>query len=134
MSITPGFTSAEIVEFVLKYQSIPHGQKTTWLEANNVSYRRFKRWRIAVLSGNIDRGLIPREGSPMTNPPEAPTPLEIMRATDRAAHDAEIQKLSSRVRELEETNTALGKAIGLLHSMNEEEPAPPPTTPESPAS
>jgi hypothetical protein len=26
------------------------------------------------------------------------------------------------VRELEETNTALGKAIGLLHAMSEQEP------------
>ncbi|WP_219905713.1 hypothetical protein [Glaciihabitans tibetensis] len=70
----------------------------------------------------------------MTIPPDEPTPLEIMRAADHAAHDAEIAKLNSRVRELEETNTALGKAIGLLHSMNEEEPAEPPTTPESTSS
>ena len=37
--------------------------------------------------------------------------------------------MNARVRELEETNDALGKAIGLLHSMSEQEPAAPrPTT------
>jgi hypothetical protein len=134
MSITPGFTSAEIVELVMHYQSVPHGQKTEWLAKSGVSSRTFRRWRVSVLAGDVHRGLIPRDGSQMTIPPDEPTPLEIMRAADRAAHDAEVTKLNSRVRELEETNTALGKAIGLLHAMSEEEPARPPTTPESPSS
>lgn len=56
-------------------------------------------------------------------PPGKRNALERQRATERAAHEVEVARLSDRVRELEETNAALGKAIGLLHSMNEQEPA-----------
>jgi len=71
----------------------------------------------------LTRRVIPREGSRMTVPPQKRTALERQRASERAAHEAEVARLSDRVRELEETNAALGKAIGLLHSMNEQEPA-----------
>ena len=50
------------------------------------------------------------------------------RARERAAHAAEVERLAARVRELEGTNMALGKAIGLLHAMNEHEPAATRTT------
>ena len=33
MSISPGFTAAEIREFVHEYQVQPHGQKALWLRA-----------------------------------------------------------------------------------------------------
>ncbi|WP_328992390.1 hypothetical protein OG394_39060 [Kribbella sp. NBC_01245] len=56
------------------------------------------------------------------------TALEKARAAERAAHAAEVAKLSKRIRELEGTNEALGKAIGLLHAMNEHEPADARTT------
>lgn len=62
----------------------------------------------------------------MTNPIERAA-LERARADLRAAHEAEVARLNARVRELEETNTALGKAIGLLHATSEEEPAESPT-------
>ncbi|MDJ0351095.1 hypothetical protein [Cryobacterium sp. PH29-G1] len=66
----------------------------------------------------------------MTVPSAKRTALEKKRAEERATHLAEVAKLSSRVRELEETNTALGKAIGLLHAMSEEEPAATPAPPD----
>ena len=55
------------------------------------------------------------------------TALEKARAAERDAQEAEVARLNARVRELEETNNALGKAIGLLHAMSEEEPATTPT-------
>ena len=127
LTISPGFTAAEIRELVHEYQVQPHGQKTPWLAARGVSYKRMRRWRDAVFEGDLDRGLIPREGSPMTVPPSKRTALEKARARERAAQEAEVARLSARVRELEDTNEALGKAIGLLHSMNEQEPAAPRT-------
>ncbi|WP_240607307.1 hypothetical protein [Cryobacterium aureum] len=66
----------------------------------------------------------------MKVPPAQRAALERMRAAEHAAHLAEVDTLNARVRELEETNTALGKAIGLLHAMSEEEPAATPTTPD----
>ena len=60
-------------------------------------------------------------------------PSEAHRAGERACQrtgsrkQAEVTRLTARVRELEDTNEALGKAIGLLHAMSEHEPAEPPT-------
>lgn len=128
MTISSGFTTAEIREFVHEYQVQPHGTKGLWLAARGVSYERLRRWRDAVFEGDLDRGLVPREGSPMTVPPAKRTALEKQRAAERAAQQAEVERLTARVRELEGTNEALGKAIGLLHAMNEHEPAGTPTT------
>lgn len=128
MSISPGFTTAEIREFVHEYQLQPQGQKGPWLAARGVSYARLKRWRDAVFLGDLERALIPREGSGMTIPPAKRTAVERARAAEREAHDAERARLQARVHELERTNDALGKAIGLLHAMSEEEPAGTPTT------
>ena len=131
MSISPGVTVAEIREFVHEYQRVLHGQKGVGLAEREFSYSTLGRWQSAVFDGDLDRGLIPREGSQMTVPPGKRTALEKMRAAEREAHAAEIAKLSGRVRELEETNTALGKAIGLLHAMSEEEPTHNPTASSS---
>ena len=130
MSLTPGFTAAEIREFVHEYQQVPYGRKGVWLLTRDFSYDTLRKWRRTVFEGDLDRGLIPRDGSQMTIPPDRRTALEKARAAERAAYTAEVAKLSGRVRELEETNTALGKAIGLLHAMSEEEPAATPTTPD----
>lgn len=123
MSISPGFTTEEIREFVHLYEVQPYGLKAIWLEGQGVSYDRLRRWRSAVFEGDLDRGLIPREGGAVTVPPEKRTGIERQRAKERAEQEAELARLNARVRELEETNTALGKAIGLLHQLSEQEPA-----------
>ncbi|GEP26513.1 hypothetical protein E3O11_13150 [Cryobacterium levicorallinum] len=130
MSISPGFTTAEIREFVYEYHAIVHGGKTAWRVERGVSSHTLRRWSDAVFAGDLDRGLIPREASQMTIPSEKRTALAKLRAAEREAQAAEVARLSGRVRELEEANTALGKAIGLLHAMSEEEPAATPTTPD----
>lgn len=117
-----GFTAEEIREFVHEYEVLPHGCKTSWLAGRNVSYDTLRRWRSAVFEGDLDRGLIPREGVPVTIPPGKGRALERQRAKERAEHEAQIARLNARVKELEETNAALGKAIGLLHQMSEQEP------------
>jgi hypothetical protein len=128
VSISPGFTAAEIREFVHEYCLQPYGQKGPWLAARGVSYSLLQRWQGAVFEGDLDRGLVPREGSPMTVSPGGRTALERARAAERKAHDAEVARLNARVRELEQTNEALGKAIGLLHALSDQEPASAPTT------
>ena len=129
MSISPGFTTEQIREFVHRYELTPYGQKAFWLEMHGVSYDRLRRWRSAVFDGDIDRGLIPREGGVVTVPPEKRTGIERQRARERAAQEEEVARLTARVHELERTNDALGKAIGLLHQMSEQEPAATPTPP-----
>ncbi|WP_017584661.1 hypothetical protein [Nocardiopsis valliformis] len=126
MTISPGFTTAEIREFVHEYQLQPYGHKGSWLATQGISYKRMRRWSDAVFEGDLDRGLIPRESSAMNVPPNQRTALERKREKERTTQAAEIARLAARVKELEETNTALGKAIGLLHTMREQEPAEPP--------
>lgn len=130
MSISPGFNAAEIREFVSEYQRVKHGRKGAWLAERGVSRHTLTRWCDSVYAGDLDRGLIPREGSYMTVPPGKRTALEKMRAAEHAAHAAEVAELTARVRELEGTNDALGKAIGLLHAMSEQESADTPTKPD----
>lgn len=122
MSISPGFTAVEIVELVHEYHLQPHGQKASWLSSRGFTYHRLRRWREAVFEGDLDRGLIPRDGGGVTTPPVKRTGLAKARAAEVARHEAELARLQARVRELEETNEALGKAIGLLHARSEEEP------------
>lgn len=69
MSISPGFSTEQIREFVHRYEIQPYGQKAFRLEEQGVSYDRLRRWRSAVFDGDLDRGLIPREGGVVT-PPE----------------------------------------------------------------
>jgi hypothetical protein len=128
MTVSVGFTAVEIREFVHEYQLRPYGHKRSWLAAQGVSVGRLRRWQASVFEGDLDRDLIPREGSPMTVPPAKRTALEKTRAAERAAHAAEVARLSERIRELEGTNDTLGKAIGLLHAMNEQEPDDAPTS------
>lgn len=123
MSISPGFTTEQIREVVHQYELQPYGHKAVWLEGQGVSYDRLRRWQLAVFDGDLDRGLIPREGGGVTVPPDKRTGIERARARERARQEAELARLNARVAELEETNAALGKAIGLLHQMSEQEPA-----------
>lgn len=122
MSISPGFTSAEIREFVVEYHLLPHGQKGAWRAAQGVSIRQLRRWEATVFAGDLDRGLIPREGSGMTVPPAKRSALAWAQTARRERDEAELARLQARVRELEATNEALGKAIGLLHELSVPEP------------
>ena len=120
MSITPGWTDDEIREVVWEYERLPHGTKAQWVRDQDLSDHQLRRWREAVYSGDLDRGLIPRDTKGMTTSQER---RKI--ANQESARAAKIEKLEARVRELEQVNEALGKAIGLLHQLNEQEPEPP---------
>ncbi len=127
MSISPGFTSAEIREFVVQYHLLPHGQKGSWRAAQGVSVRQLRRWEATVFAGDLDRGLIPREGGGVTVPPAKRTALAMAQTAKQDRDEAELAHLRARVHQLEAANEALGKAIGLLHAMNVEEPDAAPT-------
>src|SRR5919112_333242 len=107
MSISPGFTSAEIREFVVEYHLLPHGQKGSWRAAQGVSVRQLRRWEATVFAGDLDRGLIPREGSGVTVPPAKRSALVQAQAAKQDRDEAELARLRARVGELEQTNEAL---------------------------
>jgi hypothetical protein len=88
-----------------------------------------------LFDGDLDRGLIPRQGIAVSRSREEQTAIARRRAAEQAAHAAEVERLKARIGELErangaleQANGALGKAIGLLHEMNEHEPADSPTS------
>jgi hypothetical protein len=117
VSIAPGWRAEEIREFVYEFERQPHGTKRAWLVQQGVSTDRLRRWRETVFDGDLDRCLIPREGTGMT-----PAKKRRHVAKANASRDAEVERLRARVTELESANDALGKAIGLLHRLNEQEP------------
>ena len=121
MGTTTGFTAEEIREIVHEYQLQPWGTKKAWLERRGLSGDKIRRWRNGIFDGDLERSVYPRQAIPVTHPGKR-TSLEKQRERERAVHAAEMERLAARVRELEATNEALGKAIGLLHSMNEQEP------------
>ncbi|MCT1999497.1 hypothetical protein M3C58_15150 [Brachybacterium muris] len=122
MSGMRGFTAIEIREFVHEYYLQPHGTKGSWLKKQPFTPNQFRRWRKTLLEGDLDRNLIPREHGGMTRSRGEWTAFEKARAKEIADHEAQISQLNARIRELEGTNSALGKAIGLLHERSEQEP------------
>lgn len=121
MSITPGYTNTEIREFVYEYERQPHGTKSAWITQQTFTINQLRRWQAAVFNGgDLERGQISRQSMSM------PTPRELRRRTAKtdaqAKQEAELESLRARVSELENVNEALGKAIGLLHQLNEQEP------------
>lgn len=71
-----------------------------------------------------------REGAAVTVPASDRSQIAEALAAERVTHDAETARVQQRIRELEQSNEALGKAVGLLHAMNEHEPGATPTTNE----
>lgn len=120
MSIDPGYTNEEVRAAVYEYERRPHGTKGAWLDSQGISRGKLRRWRDAVFDGDLDRGWIPREGGAMTSPNQR------RRLTrHHGQSEADNEQLRARIRELEAANEALGKAIGLLHQRNEQEPDTP---------
>ncbi|WP_291474163.1 hypothetical protein [Corynebacterium sp.] len=112
MSISPGYTDNEIREIVYAYEQQPYGGKGAWLNDRGITPRQLQRWKRAVFNGDLDRGLAPRQSDGM--------PSSSQRRQTSASQDAKtrrIAELEARVNELEATNDALGKAIGLLHEI-----------------
>ncbi len=105
-----------------------------WLAAQGVSYGRLLRWRTLVVEGDLNHVLTPRQSVPSMMHQGGRRSLERQRARERAAQEAEVARLAARVKELETVNESLGKAIGLLHQMSEQEPDETPNTSDAPAS
>ncbi len=117
MAIAIGWTDDEVREFVYEYEQQPWGAKQQWLQQQGVSLDQLKRWRSAVFDGDLERSLVPRESGGGSSLQERRLFIKV-----RERHQVEVEQLTERVRQLEEANDALGKAIGLLHQMNVEEP------------
>ena len=122
-----GYTREEIREFMHEYYLQPPETKTVWLAARQVPDGMLRRWRKLVFEGDLDRNLIPRDHGGMARTSGERSALEKARAKEIAKHQSEVEKLKKRIAELEGTNSALGKAIGLLHELSVPGPDTTPT-------
>lgn len=113
-----GYTREEIRDFMHEYYLQPHGTKAAWLVARQVPDGTLRRWRKLVYEGDLDRNLIPRDHGSMARTSGERSALERARAQEIAKHQSEVDELKKRITELEGTNSALGKAIGLLHELS----------------
>jgi hypothetical protein len=120
MNGTPGYSADEIREIVYLYYLQPHGMKGAWIAQQPFSERQLRKWRSMLVAGDLDRNLVPRDHGPMNSGEFAA--FERARAKEQADHKKEVERLKARIRELEGTNDALGKAIGLLHELSVQEP------------
>jgi len=120
VSLTPGFSEAEILEYVLEYQRLPYGSKGAWLKEQSFTKFQFRRWQAAVFGGDLGLGLVPRDSKSMTSAGQPRR--DHAREIEERAGAGEIERLRARINELEEVNDALGKAIGLLHQRSVHEP------------
>lgn len=123
MTVSPGFSASEIEELVLEYERIPFGSKEAWCRERGIVPQRMRRWRMAYYGGDLERGLVPRKGVKMRR--KYLSPSERLLADKEAENERlrqEIQRLNADVYKLEKANEILGKAIGLLHQLNEQEP------------
>jgi hypothetical protein len=119
MTVGPrGISLDEIREMVHQYYVQPYGTRKEWLASQPVTEWTFRKWRKMIQEGDLDRNLIPREHGNMARTNGEWSAFERARAKEIANHQSEVEKLKGRIRELEGTNTALGKAIGLLHELN----------------
>lgn len=130
MSITPGYTNQEIREIVFEHARIPWGSKNTWLAEQPFTKHQFRKWRRAVADGDISRALVPREGA---RPRTGKQRREVIQSRHEEQQAKRIAELEAETARLKETNETLGKAIGLLHNRNVEEPddTPSPQPPKS---
>ncbi len=126
MSFTPGYTIEQIREIVYEYDRQPHGTKTAWREAHGYTEGYMRRWRHSVYDGDLARGLVPRQDGSMVSSSQ---PQRRTAAQHQDNNTRRIAELEARIAELESTNStlesandALGKAIGLLHELNAQEP------------
>lgn len=121
-SITKGYTRDEIRGLVHEYYLQPHGTRKAWLDSKSLTVWTFRQWRTMVFEGDLDRNLVPRDDGDMTRKNGQWSAFERMRAREASEHQSKVADLEKRIAELEGTNSALGKAIGLLHELSVPEP------------
>lgn len=136
MTLTVGFSTEEIRAYLTEYDTLPFGQKGKWVDQQPFSKPQFYRWMRALVAGDLDHGLVPRENGPMSYPSRRKKMTEAL-TSDRekvlldelaakekalAAKEEQLARQSDEIERLEETAGTLGKAIGLLHARNVSEP------------
>ncbi len=132
MAALPALTVEEIRELVYEYLALPYGARGRFLAERDISPHRFHRWRRTVVAGDIERGLVPRNGVMVSHDESAEisrlaTTVKRLQA-ELAVKDSQLMTKDVELRRAQAAVTALGKAIGLLRPLSADEQ--PGTNPE----
>lgn len=64
-SISPHtFTIDEQRNHVIAYTSTPHGSRTSYLDAHDITNNQIRRWLAAMADSNLETELVPRHTKP----------------------------------------------------------------------
>lgn len=121
--VTESFTPEQRREIAVHYAGLKRGEKSAYAASLGLRPHQIRRWISALADGDLDNERFPRKTGAMTTRDIA----EIARLKKIiAAKDARISKLEGEVTKLqdgvnkwEKASDALGKAITVLHKINE---------------
>ncbi|MDR6891519.1 hypothetical protein [Falsarthrobacter nasiphocae] len=129
------YTAEEKRAAILAYHQVPYGRKGAWLREQPFSRHQLTSWRSAYFEGDLDRGLIPRDTASMpSNPARLPHLEKLLAAREQEIQDlkdqhaAQIAQLREEAQAHRTVSEALGKAIGMMHTMSEHSSDPTPRT------
>ena len=98
-------------ELVLEYLAVPYGQRTRWLAERDLNRRTFHRWRMKMVTGALETGMIPRGGVLVSA--DENHELGRLHAENKKLR-AQLEKERAGAESKDRVIDALGKAIELL--------------------
>ena len=132
--VTESFTPEQRREIAVHYAGLKRGEKSAYAASLGLRPHQIRRWISALADGDLDNERFPRKTGAMTTRDIAEiarlkkiiADMKAEHARVDAAKDARISKLEGEVTKLqdgvnkwEKASDALGKAITVLHKMNE---------------
>ena len=132
--VTESFTPEQRRDIAVHYAGLKRGEKSAYAASLGLRPHQIRRWISALADGDLDNERFPRKTGAMTTRDIAEiarlkkiiADMKAEHARVDAAKDARISKLEGEVTKLqdgvnkwEKASDALGKAITVLHKMNE---------------
>ena len=125
--VTESFTPEQRRDIAVHYAGLKRGEKSAYAASLGLRPHQIRRWISALADGDLDNERFPRKTGAMTTRDIAEiarlkkiiADMKAEHARVDAAKDARISKLEDEVNKWEKASDALGKAITVLHKMNE---------------
>ena len=132
--VTESFTPEQRREIAVHYAGLKRGEKSAYAASLGLKPHQIRRWISALADGDLDNERFPRKTGAMTTRDIAEiarlkkviADMKAQHARIDAAKDARISKLEGQVTKLgdevnkwEKASDAMGKAITVLHKINE---------------
>lgn len=125
--VTESFTPEQRRDIAVHYAGLKRGEKSAYAASLGLRPHQIRRWISALADGDLDNERFPRKTGAMTTRDIAEiarlkkiiADMKAQHARIDAAKDARISKLEDEVNKWEKASDALGKAITVLHKINE---------------